>query len=201
MQVQVITKSTSCLRVEVVGLDSVLQSVIGVGLILRDHQFPRIQVCHEVLGSESEVQDLSELVLCSNSQSWPVPSDKSLPDRKSVASRLLTVQVSRRCTRQFLRQVSEEVVDKLFEVLRISCIVRSVDVEVVDPVSINGSCGRKFLNSSQRNTESKVDVAHVVVECEAPVFPLTRVTSEGLRSFQSQSSLVGHCSWVGVVVS
>ena len=99
MKIQVITKSASCLRVEVIGLDSILQSVIGVGLILRDHQFPRIQVSHEVLGSESEVQDLSEFVLCSNSQSRPISTNESLPDSQSISSGLLTIQVSRCSTR------------------------------------------------------------------------------------------------------
>ena len=59
----------------------------------------------------------------------------------------------------------------------------------------------EFLNSSQSEAKSKVDIADVVVESEAPVFPLASVSRESLRSLQSQSSLVGHCSKVGVVVS
>ena len=117
VKVQVITKCTCCLRVEVVGLDSVLQSVRGVSLILRDHQFPSVQVCHEVLGCESEVQDLSEFVLGSHSESWPIPLDKSLPHSKSIPSAFLPVQVSGSSTSQLLRQVTKQVIVELFLVL------------------------------------------------------------------------------------
>ena len=127
-----------------VGLDSFLESVTGVSLVLRDHQFPSIQVCHEVLGSESEVQDLSEFVLGPHSESWTIASNQSPPNCQSISSAFLPVQVSSGSTSQLLGQVTKQVIVELLEVLGISCRVWSLNIKVIQPVRINSSSGWSF---------------------------------------------------------